>query len=84
MENQRKYRKIILLLFLQNVEEERFLLLSNPKTGGKLVENWRKTGGKRNVFTTWQLAKLVISFVSFNGNPGKNEGLNFEEHEGHH
>ena len=49
MENQRKYRKIILLLFLQNVEEERFLLLSNPKTGGKLVENWRKTGGKRNV-----------------------------------
>ena len=46
MENQRKYRKIILLLFLQNVEEERFLLLSNPKTGGKLVENWRKTGGK--------------------------------------
>ena len=49
MENQRKYRKIILLLFLQNVEEERFLLLSNPKTGGKLVENWRKSGGKQNV-----------------------------------
>ena len=41
MENQKK--------FLQNVEEERFLLVSNPKTGGKLVENWRKTVGKRNV-----------------------------------
>ena len=41
MENQQK--------FLQNVEEERFLLLSNPKTGGKLVENWRKSGGKQNV-----------------------------------
>ena len=62
MENQKK--------FLQNVEEERFLLVSNPKTGGKLVENWRETE--------------CISFVSFNGNPGKNEGLNFEEHEGHH
>ena len=37
MENQQK--------FLQNVEEERFLLQSNPRTGGKLVENWRKTGG---------------------------------------
>ena len=53
MENQQK--------FLQNVEEERFLLLSNPKTGGKLVENWRKTD--------------CIIFFSFSGNPGKNEDL---------
>ena len=41
-----KTNKSILLLFLQDVEEERFLLLSNPKTGGKLMENWKKTGGK--------------------------------------
>ena len=47
--------------FLQYVEEERFLLLSNPKTGGKLVENWRKAE--------------CISFVSFSGNPGKNDDL---------
>ena len=34
---------------LKILKEERFLLLSSPKTGGKLEENWRKTGGKQNV-----------------------------------
>ena len=44
---------------LKIFKEERFLLLSSPKTGGKLEENWRKTE--------------CISFVTFNENPGKNE-----------
>ena len=46
---------------IKELEEERFLLLSNPKTGGKLVKNWKKTD--------------CISFFSFSGNPGKNEDL---------
>ena len=43
----------------------------------ELEENYWKTGEKLE-------ETECISFVSFNGNPGKNEGLNFEEHEGHH
>ena len=46
---------------LKILKEERFLLPSSPKTGGKLEENWRKTE--------------CISFVTFNGNPGKNEDI---------
>ena len=46
---------------LKILKEERFLLLSSQKTGGKLEENWRKTE--------------CISFFTFNGNPGKNEDI---------
>ena len=57
---------------LKILKEERFLLLSSPKTGGKLEENQRKTRG--NLEENWRKTEC-ISFVTFNGNPGKNEDI---------